>query len=253
MRVLTRQPGGEGDLPAELRCTLEQRDAVTGLGGHACRLEPRDAAADDHHVLRFRRAWGRPYSKPASGFWTQAIGNFRSRLATQTFRPTHSRISSSSPRGGFPDQVGIGDLRPRHPDEVAASVGERSLTDFGLRDAALGDDDRVGYGLLDGLCEGNSEPGLVVEGRHQQVEVVVVAVADAEVIDVAVLGQVCDRVHVARHRAVTVTPSRGSSPIAVRSVSRISRASRIRFSSEPPYRSERRLRAPDMNPSTSVS
>ncbi len=173
---------------------------MPGLGGYACRLEPRDAAADDDHVPRVRRVRGWSQLESRLGILDACDRELREppRDADVQADALADLVVLSCSR--FPDELGIRDLRSCHPDQVAASVCERSLAHFGSRDASLGDDDGVGYGLLDGPCERNSEPGLVVERRHQEVEAVVVAVPDAEVVDIAALGQVRDRLDVARHR-----------------------------------------------------
>ena len=94
---------------------------------------------------------------------------------------------------GLAHEVGIGDLRTGHPDQVAAAVLQRSLAQLGSRDPSLRDDDGLGNRSLDLLGERNAEPGLEVERRHQELEVVVVAVPDPEVVDVAALLQVGKR------------------------------------------------------------
>ena len=201
MSALAGKASGEGNLPAELVRALEQTNFVPGERRSACGLETGDAAADHHHAARLRRA--RQRLRLEARLRVLDAGD---RELPEPPRDADVERDALADLGvaaelGLAHQIGIGDLRTGHPDQVAAAILQRSLAELGSRDPSLGDHDGLGNRPLDLLGEPDAESGLEVERRHQELEVVVVAVPDPEVVDVAAFLQVGSGLDVARHRS----------------------------------------------------
>ncbi len=126
-----RGPGGGEDLAPQRRVRLEEGDAMAPDRRHPRGLEPGRPAADDHDALRAARPGGSRPARPRG----RSSGSGRSRSpcpggagrCSPRWRRRRPGCRRAAPPMVFLGQLGIGDERPRHPDQVADAGGERGL------------------------------------------------------------------------------------------------------------------------------
>ena len=215
-----RDPGGlEGDvvgeaavmrsscrdreLAAELVLALPQRHVVAALGRQRRDLEARRAATDDEHPTWGGRFDGREL---VAGLRIDRAREAHAvdQRAMQAVVDAHTRPQRLA-GAGLARQVGVGDHRPRDPDDVGGAVGHDPLREARVRDPArVGDRDRDRRAQL--ARHPDPVGGVVLHRLHVARRAPVVADVDVEVVDDTVepprvlerLGRSCSRPRSAR-------------------------------------------------------
>ena len=147
--VLRMQNAGPAQGAAQLAAALEKRDPVPAFGGDAGRLQPGRPAADDHHALGAAGAGCRQLAFLAGAGVDGAVD--REALfhcVDAVFAGDAFANPVRLPGLQLARQVGVGQQRPAHGNEIGAPVGQDLLGPHRVVDSADGDHRYVDH-LLD--------------------------------------------------------------------------------------------------------
>ena len=135
---------------AGLVAAFEQRDVMSPFGGHPRRLHACRPAADHHHLLGMGRARGGELALLAGARVDRAVNRETLFHGVDAVFARNALADAVGVAGGdLGRQLGIGQHRPTHRDEVRSAVGEDLLGALRIVDAADGDDRHIDH-LLDG-------------------------------------------------------------------------------------------------------
>ena len=161
--------GREQDLASQLGALLEQHDPMAPERGHASRFQPRHAAPDDHDLPRRRRR----ADLTQLGLTTRCrVLDAGDRLALidpvdAAFVRSHAGPDVVEPTfASLARQVGVGDQRARHPDDVHLAIGDDLLGVPRIDDARRVEDRHPGDRLLDEPGQRHEEAGVKAHVRH---------------------------------------------------------------------------------------
>ena len=175
---------------------------MAALSSHPGSLEAGEPRPDDEHVARPRHDREIPERVLLTRSGILHARNRELAIAArdaEVVADAHADpIALPVARPGRDERVG--DQRARHPDQVAGALGERALADLGPVDPPFRDDSESGCGALRAGREGHAVSGLELHGWDDQEGFLVVAMTDADVVDLAVVREVRDRLLVALHR-----------------------------------------------------
>ena len=200
-RALQREARDQAHLASGRRVALEHGHAMAALRRDASGFEAGEARPDHEHAPRLARNLqiAECMFVARGGVLDARDGKLAeaTRDAQVVSDARSDALCLAAPRAGRHERVG--DQGARHPDQVAGAFGERCLGDLGHVDPPFGDDGQPGRRALGTSRERHPVAGLELHRRHDQEGLLVVAVPDADVVDLTARREVGDRFLVPLH------------------------------------------------------